>query len=480
MRKEAEMAGEARSEVEKTRMAALAAGSQFIDAKRILKALEQAGEVALSLIESLKHKATSVVATTTKSTFMGCGSVPAARGQQDDNDAGEDQKLDSGPLHTHATRPTHAFSYEDAHAHLQQFLEICSTYTVKGVILDAVRIRLFPFSLVGKVKQWFYVNRATINTWDRCSIAFLSKFFPMGKTNALRGRISRFQSIPEAWERLQEYVAACPHHGMDAWLILQSFYNGLTPMSRDHLDTAARGAFYSKTVSGAIELIEKIVSNMGWSEERLQSRQQVMHTVKETEMLAAKLDLLMKRLDEHEKKPQGTVKALDSHVTCEVCGNTGHSPKTHEEAMFMGNNNNGFRPQGGQGWNQPHPYFQGGNNSDNFSNQPSLKDLVFVQAKTTNALSKKMAANDKILENINVKLDGFASAFQNQLSFNKMIQTHLAQLAALVPANESGRILKQPEPFVENVKTITTRRGKSTRDPPYPNSAGTRSSSSSS
>ena len=218
---------------------------------------------------------------------------------------------------------------------------------------------------------------------------------------------------------------------------------------------------------------------MGWSEEQLQSRQQVMHTVKETEMLAAKLDLLMKRLDEHEKKPQGTVKALDSHVTCEVCGNMGHSPKTHEEAMFMGNNNNGFRPQGGQGWNQPHPYFQGGNNSDNFSNQPSLKDLVLVQAKTTNALSKKMATNDKILENINVKLDGFASAFQNQLSFNKMIQTHLAQLAALVPANESGRILKQPEPSVENVKTITTRGGKSTRDPPYPNSAGTRSSNNS-
>ena len=51
--------------------------------------------------------------------------------------------------------------------------------------------------------------------------------------------------------------------------------------------------------------------------------------------------------------------------------------------------------------------------------------LEIMQAKTTDALSKKLAANDKILENINVKLDGFASAFQNQLSFNKMIETHL-------------------------------------------------------
>jgi hypothetical protein len=95
-------------------------------------------------------------------------------------------------------------------------------------------------------------------------------------------------------------------------------------MSHDHLDAAAGRAFFSKTVQGAVDLIEKMVSNMGWSEERLQTRRRGMHTVKETEMIAAKLDLLLKRLDDHDKRPQGTVKALDSHVTCEVCGSTGH------------------------------------------------------------------------------------------------------------------------------------------------------------
>ncbi len=109
-----------------------------------------------------------------------------------------------------------------------------------------------------------------------------------------------------------------------------------------------------------------MVSNMGWSEEQIQTRQRGMHIVKETELLAAKLDLLMKRLDDHKKRPQGTVKALDSHVTCEVCGGTGHSGndclETREEAMYMGNNN-GYHPQGGQGWNQPRPYYQGGNNN---------------------------------------------------------------------------------------------------------------------
>ena len=45
---------------------------------------------------------------------------------------------------------------EDANAHLQPFMEVCSTFIVKGISQDAIRICLFSFSLVGKAKQWFY------------------------------------------------------------------------------------------------------------------------------------------------------------------------------------------------------------------------------------------------------------------------------------------------------------------------------------
>jgi len=49
---------------------------------------------------------------------------------------------------------------------------------------------------------------------------FPSQVLPMGKTNTLRNKISNFQqladeSIPGAWERMQEYVSTCPHHGME-------------------------------------------------------------------------------------------------------------------------------------------------------------------------------------------------------------------------------------------------------------------------
>jgi hypothetical protein len=76
------------------------------------------------------------------------------------------------------------------------------------------------------------------------------------------------ETIPEVRERLQDYILACPHHGMDNWLILQSFYNGLTPTARGHI-YAAGGAFSSVSIAEETKLIEKMVFKQGWSDDRL-------------------------------------------------------------------------------------------------------------------------------------------------------------------------------------------------------------------
>jgi hypothetical protein len=44
---------------------------------------------------------------------------------------------------------------EDANAHLQNFLELCETVVIQGIAADVIRLCLFPFSLLGMVKQWF-------------------------------------------------------------------------------------------------------------------------------------------------------------------------------------------------------------------------------------------------------------------------------------------------------------------------------------
>ena len=95
----------------------------------------------------------------------------------------------------------------------------------------------------------------------------------MGKTNAFRNRISSFEqlqdeTVPEAWEHLQEYIAACPHYGMEEWLIIQNFFHGLNQRSQDHMDAAAGGAFLSLDVVGARTLIDKVASNQSWKGDR--------------------------------------------------------------------------------------------------------------------------------------------------------------------------------------------------------------------
>jgi ubiquinone biosynthesis protein COQ9 len=81
-----------------------------------------------------------------------------------------------------------------------------------------------------------------------------------------------------------------------------------------------------------------------------------------------------------------------------------------------------------------------------------LRDLILEQTRINENISKKLAFNDEVLENINTKIDSFSSATKDQLSYNKKIESQLAQLAATLPFATN----------LEKGNTITIRGGKST------------------
>ena len=89
------------------------------------------------------------------------------------------------------------------------------------------------------------------------------------------------------------------------------------------------------------------------------------------------------------------------------------------------------------------------NNQGNNS-YASLKDLVY-------SINKKLHAHDKMLENINAKLDEFSSALKNQISFNKMIETQSAQIATAIPSYEKDRIPSKPEGTMETASFVMAR-----------------------
>jgi hypothetical protein len=127
------------------------------------------------------------------------------------------------------------------------------------------------------------------------------------------------ETITEAWERLQDYITTCLHHGMEEWFIIQSFYHGLIRSAQEHIDDAAGGSFLALSIEEARKLVDKMASNQSWNEEHTQTRTCKVHQLEEVDMLTTKIDILMKKL---ENPSLDHLKMVDARVTCEECGET--------------------------------------------------------------------------------------------------------------------------------------------------------------
>nr|GEW19365.1 reverse transcriptase domain-containing protein [Tanacetum cinerariifolium] len=86
-------------------------------------------------------------------------------------------------------------------------------------------------------------------------------FFPPSKTTNLRNEISRFQqrfdeSFYEAWDRFNDLLRACPHHGFSELHQLDTFYNALNVNDQDSLNSAAGGNFLDKMPRECLKIID--------------------------------------------------------------------------------------------------------------------------------------------------------------------------------------------------------------------------------
>ena len=54
----------------------------------------------------------------------------------------------------------------------------------------------------------------------------------------------------------------CPHHGLEKWLIIHTFYNGVLYTTKIYVDAAADGALMNKTYTAAYALIENMAQNI--------------------------------------------------------------------------------------------------------------------------------------------------------------------------------------------------------------------------
>lgn len=163
--------------------------------------------------------------------------------------------------------------------------------------------------------------------------AFLARFFPPSKTAKLRDQITQFnqkdgESLYDAWERFKEMLRLCPHHGLEKWLIVHTFYNSLSYTTKMSVDAAAGGALMNKNYIEAYALIEDMAQNhYKWTDERVitssspSKKEAGMYEVSNYDHLTAKLDALTQQF---EKLHVAAITSTSASPSCEICGISGH------------------------------------------------------------------------------------------------------------------------------------------------------------
>ena len=105
---------------------------------------------------------------------------------------------------------------EDATSHLNTLIELCDMQKKRDVDNDVINLKLFPFSLRDRAKTWFSsLPKNSIDSWDKCKDAYISKYFPSAKIISLRNDIMNFKQldhehVAQSWERMKLMIGNFP------------------------------------------------------------------------------------------------------------------------------------------------------------------------------------------------------------------------------------------------------------------------------
>jgi hypothetical protein len=229
----------------------------------------------------------------------------------------------------------HGFQSENPHTHIHTFLEICSTTRIQGVSDDAIRLKLFPFSLRGEAKEWYHSLPAeSITTWAGLEQEFLSQYFPPSKTAQCLNAIFTFhqkegESFFDCWKRFKSLLRSCPHHGLDLQRQVNTFFSGLTELTKGMVNSSSSGVFLKKTPSEGWALLEDIAKyNYAPSYQAIQAP--LPPKIEEVNMQNQLISLLQQQVASlsrnNNSQSVNQIQQNSQVLFCESCNQVGHVP----------------------------------------------------------------------------------------------------------------------------------------------------------
>ncbi|RVW78530.1 hypothetical protein CK203_049772 [Vitis vinifera] len=197
----------------------------------------------------------------------------------------------------------HGMESENPYAHIKEFEDVCNTFREGGASIDLMRLKLFPFTLKDKAKIW------------------LNSLRPRSKFQT--SQLKRMRNSMSVWERYIEAITACPHHGFDTWLLVSDFYDGMSSLMKQLLETMCGGDFMSKNPEKAMHFLSCVAEvSRGWDEPnkgevgKMKSQPSAfnvkagMYTLNEDDDMKAKFAAMTRRLEELELQKMHEVQAV--------------------------------------------------------------------------------------------------------------------------------------------------------------------------
>ncbi|KAM1402221.1 hypothetical protein ACFX2I_010996 [Malus domestica] len=374
----------------------------------------------------------------------------------------------------------HGLPNSDPNMHLVDFIEACDNTKIRGFSSEAIKLRLFPFSLKDKAKVWLHFLPAnSITTWTELQEKFLNKFFPSSKTLALKKEILAFaqkpnESFHEAWERYNEMYTKCPHARFDSNLQMNIFYDGLNAATKSQVNASAGGSLMSKSAREAFELFDMMASeSQQWTEEQTQKRG-VFEISQSSSNVSAQIAKMEKNFNAKFAALMQVSSMPNAQEACIICSATTHDitqcpnkdsyPELVQDHVNMVNNfirprsdpysntyNPGWKNHPNLSWggNQQPRQYQQSYQSTSETNKPSLEDQMSHLAQHMSALSN---TTNSFIQSTQTSIHNLTASVGN-------LETQVGQLATMFNEREKGRFPSQSEQNprgMEHCKVIRT------------------------